>query len=107
MTTYIDLENITSPGSPIHSEAESAATSNRRWSKVKRILYEFQFCIQALLSIGIVLWCLIALSANFLPATERTILYTLMSGILGYWLPAPKLKQDNSSQPAPKNVNVK
>lgn len=116
--TIIDIENIDTsssllynspPSSPstASSTAESVGTATRRWNKVKRILYEFQFAVQALLSLGIVLWCILALSLNWIQSAERVTLYTMMAGILAYWMPAPKLKQDVQQITAKPNINNK
>lgn len=49
------------------------------------------FIIQAVIGVGVILFCMIQLGTGVSP-DERSIYVGIMSGIVGYFLPNPKIK---------------
>jgi len=98
----VDGENITSfsPPSPILSETSSTSTQTKRAnSRLSRWLSYSQFIVQTLFSALILFFCILKLSiSNSMDAGEKTIYFSLISGIIGYWLPAPKLPSASKTQ---------
>jgi len=97
-TEALDLNGTNlkkSPPSPTDSEVST--TGRKAWGQLKRIVYGSQFWMQVFLTLLIMIWSVVMLTFKIAPDSERTVYFSLISGLIGYWLPSPKLKVSDAT----------
>jgi len=88
---------------PIDLEHNSNATTSesnttKRFEAMKnRYLAYALFFTQFLISISTLCFCFITLSVRWdMDANEKTVYFSILTGLIGYWLPSPKIPSNSN-----------